>query len=130
MVSAEKEVFECSELVKSRKVAHAYNYRSKRSEYFTPHSSLQETLPLNMRHRPNVGPMLGHRLRRWPSNGPTLGRCLVFGGLWHLVTSVSVMKVRRNKLHYHDIVYDCGGTQVEKGYLITECAMSWHLVIR
>ena len=30
---------------------------------------------------PNVGPMLGHRLRRWPNIGPTLGRCLVFAGL-------------------------------------------------
>ena len=34
----------------------------------------------NTRHRPNVGPLLGHRLRRWPNNGPTLGRCLVFLG--------------------------------------------------
>ena len=24
--------------------------------------------------------MLGHRLRRWPNIGPTLGRCLVFTG--------------------------------------------------
>ena len=28
----------------------------------------------------NVEPMLGHRLRRWPNNGPTLGGCLVFAG--------------------------------------------------
>ena len=34
--------------------------------------------PANTRHLPNIGPMLGQRLRRWPSIGPTLGRCLVW----------------------------------------------------
>ena len=29
-------------------------------------------IPANTRHRPNVGPMLGQRLRRWPNIGPTL----------------------------------------------------------
>ena len=36
--------------------------------------------PANTRHRPNVRPMLGHHLRRWPNIGPTLGRYLVFAG--------------------------------------------------
>ena len=34
--------------------------------------------PANTKQRPNVGPMLGHRLRRWPNIGPALGRYLVF----------------------------------------------------
>ena len=29
----------------------------------------------------NVGPMLGHRLRRWPNIEPTFGECVVFGVL-------------------------------------------------
>ena len=29
----------------------------------------------------NVGPMLGHRLRRWPNIGQTLGGCLLFAGM-------------------------------------------------
>ena len=31
-------------------------------------------------HRPNVGPMLGRRGRRWTNIGPTLGLCVVFAG--------------------------------------------------
>ena len=34
--------------------------------------------PANTRHRPDVGPMLDQRRRRWANNGPTLVRCLVF----------------------------------------------------
>ena len=41
----------------------------------------QACYPANTRHRPNVGPLLGHRLRRWPNTGPTLGRRLVFAGI-------------------------------------------------
>ena len=29
----------------------------------------------------NVGPMLVHRLRRWPNIGPTLAQCNVFAGI-------------------------------------------------
>ena len=36
--------------------------------------------PSNTRNRPNVGSMLGHRLRRWPNIGPALGPCLVIDG--------------------------------------------------
>ena len=52
--------------------------------------------PANTTHRPNVGPMLAHRLRRrpnisptlglgvvfarWANIGPTLGLCVVFAG--------------------------------------------------
>ena len=38
------------------------------------------TNPANTTHRPNVGPMLAHRLRRRPHIGPTLGRCVLFAG--------------------------------------------------
>ena len=34
------------------------------------------SVPLNKRRRPNAGLMLGHRLRRWPNNKPTLGECV------------------------------------------------------
>ena len=33
------------------------------------------------RRRPNAGPMLAHRLRRWPSIKPELVQRLVFAGL-------------------------------------------------
>ena len=38
--------------------------------------------PANTRHPPNVGPMLGHRRRRWTVIGPALGKCLVSAGIW------------------------------------------------
>ena len=31
---------------------------------------------------PNVGTMLAHRLRRWPNIVPTLGKRLVFAGIY------------------------------------------------
>ena len=34
----------------------------------------------NTTHRPNAGPMLGRRRRRWPNIVPTFGRCVVFAG--------------------------------------------------
>ena len=37
--------------------------------------------PVSTIHRPNVGSMLHHRLRRWPSIEPTSGLCMVFAGL-------------------------------------------------
>ena len=37
--------------------------------------------PASTTHGSNVGPMLAHRLRRWPNIGPTLDRCVVFAGL-------------------------------------------------
>ena len=37
-------------------------------------------VPTNAIRSPNVGLMLGHRLRRWPNSKPTLGRCIVFAG--------------------------------------------------
>ena len=39
---------------------------------------MDSATPANTRHQPNAGPMLVHRLRRWPDIGPALGRCLVF----------------------------------------------------
>ena len=36
--------------------------------------------PANTTQRPNVGPMLAHRLRRRPNIGPALGRSVVFAG--------------------------------------------------
>ena len=36
--------------------------------------------PASTTHRPDVGPMLGQRLRRWPNISPTLDRCLVCAG--------------------------------------------------
>ena len=41
--------------------------------------------PANTRRSPNVGLMLGHRLRRWSNITPTLGERLVFAGIWHVV---------------------------------------------
>ena len=41
--------------------------------------------PVKKIHWPNVGSMLGHRLRRWPSIEPTVDQCIVFAGrcaLW------------------------------------------------
>ena len=35
-------------------------------------------IPAKTTNLPNVGPMLDHRLRRWPSIGQTLGRFVVF----------------------------------------------------
>ena len=36
-------------------------------------SDKYSTIPTNTIHQPNVGPMLVHRLRRWPNIEPTLG---------------------------------------------------------
>ena len=36
--------------------------------------------PANTRHLSNAGPVLVHRLRRWPNIGPPLGGRLVFAG--------------------------------------------------
>ena len=38
------------------------------------------TDPAITTHRPNVGPMLAHRLRRRPHIDPTLGQGVVFAG--------------------------------------------------
>ena len=38
-------------------------------------------IPANTTRRPNVGPMLGCRPRRWVNIGVTLGRCVVFVGI-------------------------------------------------
>ena len=38
-------------------------------------------LPANTTILPNVWPMVAHRLRRWPTIGQALGRCVVFSGL-------------------------------------------------
>ena len=40
--------------------------------------------PARKRHPPNVGPLLGQRLRRWPSIGPTLVGHLLFAGWIHI----------------------------------------------
>ena len=45
----------------------------------------------NTRYRPNVGPMLGHRLRRCPNIGPTFGRWLVCAGIVTLSASQGVL---------------------------------------
>ena len=39
-------------------------------------------IPVSTMLWPNVGSMLGHRLRRWPSIEPTLGQCIVFAAGW------------------------------------------------
>ena len=41
---------------------------------------LSRRYPRSTTHRSNVGPMLAHRLRRWPNIVPTLDRCVVFAG--------------------------------------------------
>ena len=42
----------------------------------------RKCIPANTTHRHNVGPMLGRRRRRWADVGSTLGRCVVFAGMW------------------------------------------------
>ena len=44
-----------------KKVCYKYNFNGQ--------VEILESFPANRRHRPNVSPMLGHRLRRWPNNG-------------------------------------------------------------
>ena len=39
------------------------------------------TIPVNIRHWPDVGPVLGQRRGRRPNIGPTSGQCLVFTGI-------------------------------------------------
>ena len=39
-------------------------------------------IPANTIYRPNVGPLLGQRRRRWTNTGPTLARCIVFAWIW------------------------------------------------
>ena len=51
-----------------------------------------QSFPANTRPRPNVGPMLVHRLRRWPNIGPTLGRYLVFAGLVNMGLSLQLFR--------------------------------------
>ena len=53
-------------------------------------------IPANMRHWPNVGLLLGHRLRRWPNSKPTLGKRLMFA---RYMSHQSTEKIR-NK---HDV---------------------------
>ena len=47
------------------------------------HSSCMaaEGHPVKTRHPPNVGSMLGQRLRRWPNIKPAMGRSLVLTGI-------------------------------------------------
>ena len=42
--------------------------------------SFSSLFPANTRYRPNVGPMMSQRRRRWLIIGTALGRCLVFAG--------------------------------------------------
>ena len=61
-------------------------------------------VPADTRHRPNVGPPS----TRWPSIGPTLGRCLVFSGKqsWQQVSVRSQCYVTLTALsrHWRDAV--------------------------
>ena len=41
-------------------------------------TTTKAAIPTDTWHRPNVGPMLGQRCRRWTNISTTLGRCLVF----------------------------------------------------
>ena len=41
----------------------------------------RQNTPLSATHLHNVCPILTHRLRRWPSIGQTMCRCVVFPGL-------------------------------------------------
>ena len=56
-------------------------------------------VPADTRHRPNVGPPS----TRWPSIGPTLGRCLVFSGKqsWQQVSVRSQCYVTLTALSRH-----------------------------
>ena len=45
-------------------------------------------IPANTRRWPNVGLMLGQRRRRWANISPTLGQCIVFAGIAHIVYRV------------------------------------------
>ena len=47
------------------------------------------TIPANTTHPPNVYPTLAHRIRRWPSIGQTLGRCVVLAGMSMLLTATN-----------------------------------------
>ena len=68
-------------------------------------------ISVNKKHRPNVGQMLCHRLRRWLNIDQTLGRCLVFAGI-HLnfmsvytsVTSTHTRAALRIWAHHFFIV--------------------------
>ena len=69
--------------------------------------------PANTTHRPNVGPMLAHRLRRWANIGPTLGQRLVLAIVAHkhrlaaqsataadTYKSLAELNFNRNLCHY------------------------------
>ena len=47
--------------------------------------------PANTRHPPNTGPMLVHRLRRWPITGPILGGCIMFAGIITWLVSARIL---------------------------------------
>ena len=52
-------------------------------------------IPANTRHRPNVKPILGQRRRRWTNIGLTLGRRLVFAGIYvHICLLYETVYVR------------------------------------
>ena len=55
--------------------------------------------PANTRHRPNVGPMLGQRRRRWPNIGSTLGRCLVFAGPVPYIYHYHLILINYSSIH-------------------------------
>ena len=42
---------------------------------------VNKAVPANKIRRPNVGLLLGHRLRRWPNINQTLGQRLFFAGV-------------------------------------------------
>ena len=49
------------------------------------------TLSANTRRSPNAGPMMAHRLRRWPSIKPGLIQRLVFAGLRSIASGLVVL---------------------------------------
>ena len=79
----------------------AFGFLVKRSLYFLwnklnvtklPRDSCWRGIPANTRHWPNVGSILGHRLRRWPGIEPTLYEwlCLPVSGSVFWVSSLEV----------------------------------------
>ena len=57
---------------------------------------------VNTIHRPNVGSMLSHCLRRWPNIQPTFSQCIVFTG--RPMASDHFGKIEQNKMRHTSCV--------------------------
>ena len=65
--------------------------------------------PSNTRHCPNVGSILGHRLRRWSNIEPTLGQFLIFAG-WS--------KAREQTMLERTLIADLSLTSILRPWLV------------